>query len=115
MNDTLTFQIVDIISDDVPDDHNVKSFLLTIYGIDQNNDRVVLHVKKYNPYFYIKIPDNWDGLNVGKFIKDVCDIKVGIDPTQDKIYSDIVNYEIKICNEFYGLQWDIKNNQKKLI
>ena len=45
MNDTITFQIVDIISDDVPNDHNVKSFLLTIYGIDQNNDRVVLHVK----------------------------------------------------------------------
>jgi DNA polymerase elongation subunit (family B) len=114
MNDTITFQIVDIISDDIPNDYNIKSFLVTIYGIDQNNDRVVLHVKKYNPYFYIKIPDQWDGTDVGKFIKDVCDLKVTDDHTQDKIFSDIVNYEIKICNEFYGLQWDIKNNKKKL-
>ena len=114
MNDTITFQIVDIISDDIPNDYKVKSFLLTIYGIDQNNDRVVVHVKKYNPYFYIKIPDDWDGLSVGKFIKDVCDIKITSDPNKDKIFSDIVNYEIKICNEFYGLQWDIKNNKKKL-
>ena len=28
---------------------SIQSFLLTIYGIDQNNDRVVIHVKKYNP------------------------------------------------------------------
>ena len=62
MSDILEFQITDIVSDDIPDGYNCKQFIVTIYGIDNNNDRVVVHVKKYNPYFYIKIPDDWDGL-----------------------------------------------------
>ena len=57
MTETLDFQIVDINSDDLPDDYNDKSFIITLYGIDSNNERVVVHVKKYNPYFYIKIPN----------------------------------------------------------
>ena len=56
MSDTLEFQITDIVSDDIPDGFNQKQFLITIYGIDCNNDRVVVHIKKYNPYFYIKFP-----------------------------------------------------------
>ena len=38
--DFVSFQIVDIISDDIPDDQNNKSFLVTIYGIDENNNQL---------------------------------------------------------------------------
>mgnify|MGYP001263090217 CR=1 FL=1 len=113
MTDTLEFQITDITSDDIPDGYNQKQFLITIYGIDCNNDRVVVHVKKYNPYFYIKIPDLWDGLVTDKFLKDVCGLKPTDDGKQDKIFSDIVKCERETCNEFYGLQWDIKMNKPK--
>ena len=113
MTDILNFQITDIISDDIPDGYNEKQFIITIYGIDCNNDRVVVHVKKYNPYFYIKIPDDWDDNILGKFLKDVCGLKSSDDYKNDKIYSDIVNYKIEICNEFYGLQWDIQGNKPK--
>ena len=113
MTDILHFQITDIVSDDIPDGYNERQFIITIYGIDCNNDRVVVHVKKYNPYFYIKIPDDWDDNILGKFIKDVCGLKFTDDYKKDKIYSDIVNYKIEICNEFYGLQWDIQGKKLK--
>ena len=113
MSDTLEFQITDIVSDDIPDGYNQKQFIVTIYGIDKNNDRVVVHVKKYNPYFYIKIPDSWDGLVTDKFLKDVCGLKSSDDHKKDKIYSDIVNNKIEICNEFYGLQWNVQENKPK--
>jgi DNA polymerase elongation subunit (family B) len=113
MSDTLEFQITDIVSDDIPDGFNQKQFLITIYGIDKNNDRVVVHIKKYNPYFYIKIPDVWDGLVTNKFLKDVCGLKPSDDGKDDKIFSDIVKCEIETCNEFYGLQWNIQGNKPK--
>ena len=50
------FQIVDIISDDLVLDRK-KEFICTIYGIDAQNNRIVVHVKKFKPYFYIKIPN----------------------------------------------------------
>ena len=72
----VSFQIVDIMSDDITDDQNNKSFLITIYGIDENNNRIVCHVKKYFPYFYIKIPSDWDENKVRPLLKDICDIKL---------------------------------------
>ena len=115
MSDTLEFQITDIISDDIPDGYNCKQFIVTIYGIDNNNDRVVIHVKKYNPYFYIKIPDNWDGLITSKLIKDICGLKPTDTGKDDKIFSDIINSSPspQLCNEFYGLQWDVEKNKIK--
>ena len=42
MTEFVSFQIVDIISDDILDDKGNKSFLITIYGIDDKNNRIVL-------------------------------------------------------------------------
>ena len=111
MTDILQFQIVDIISDDIPDLYNNKCFLLTIYGIDSNNDRVVVHVKNYYPYFYLKVPNNWDTNDADYLIKDICNIKP-TDNTPNKIFEDIKSQTVDACGykEFYGLQWDTKNN-----
>ena len=75
MSEFVSFQIVDIISDDIPNDQNNKSFLVTIYGIDEDNNRIVCHVQKYSPYFYIKIPTNWDETKVRPLLKDICGLK----------------------------------------
>jgi DNA polymerase elongation subunit (family B) len=113
MTDILEFQIIDIISDDIPDCYNNKCFLLTIYGIDNNNDRVVVHVRNYHPYFYLKVPslppNNWDTNDADYLIKDICNIKP-TDNAPNKIYEDIISQKVDIFKEFYGLQWDIKNN-----
>ena len=67
MNDEYKFQIVDILSDDIPFDVKKdkkivkeKRFTLTLYGINEKKERMVCHVLKYLPYFYLKIPDDWD-------------------------------------------------------
>ena len=63
MNDEYKFQIVDILSDDLPfnvkKDNKIvkeKRFTLTLYGINEKKERIVCHVLKYLPYFYLKIP-----------------------------------------------------------
>lgn len=109
MTETLNFQVVDINSDDLPDDNNDKSFTITLYGIDSNNDRVVVHIKKYNPYFYIKIPIEWDSLTAKSFLKDVCGLKPTEDPEYN-LFSSIKNYELCKNKEFYGVQWNHKTN-----
>ena len=58
MNNTISFQIVDISSDDIPSESkNEKLFTITLYGIDQYNKRIICHVTRFSPYFYIKVPN----------------------------------------------------------
>ena len=48
------FQIVDILSDDIPNSEtNGKDFLLTIYGKTKGNLSIVCNVIGFKPYFYI--------------------------------------------------------------
>jgi len=102
--DYVSFQIVDIISDDIPDDQNNKSFLVTIYGIDENNNRIVCHVKKYCPYFYIKIPTNWDENEVRPLLKEICGLQIADNPNHNQIYPFIKSIERCFHKEFYGLK-----------
>lgn len=100
-----TFQIVDIIADDLPDDTNKKSFIITLYGIDKDNNRVVCHITKYLPYFYIKIPNDWDQPTGVKLIKDICNIKPGQD-IEDTIFDYVKGIQINTCKDFYGVYWN---------
>ena len=99
-----SFQIVDIISDDIIDDQNEKSFLVTIYGIDKDNNRIVCHVKKYCPYFYMKIPSDWDENQVRPLLKDICNVQITGDPNHNQIYPYIKSIERCFHKEFYGLK-----------
>ena len=105
MSEYKTFQIVDIIADDLPDDTNNKSFIITLYGIDKDNNRVVCHITKYLPYFYIKIPNDWDQPTGVKLIKDICNIK----PRQDienTIFGSVKGIVLNTCKDFYGVYWN---------
>jgi len=113
MSDNKHFQIVDIISDDLPDDKNNKSFVITIYGIDELNNRIVCHVTKYLPYFFIKIPNEWNQPIGVKLIKDIC----GIRPKQKiegTLFDSVKAIQINLCKDFYGVHWNpnINNIQK---
>ena len=105
MAEFVSFQIVDIISDDISDDKGNKLFLITIYGIDNNNNRIVCHVKKYSPYFYIKIPNGWDSSEYQCLLKDICGLGPTIDPTYN-IFSQIKGKALCFHKEFYGLRWN---------
>ena len=75
----IQFQIIDILSDDIPNDKNDNTFIITLYGINQNNERIVCHVTKFLPYFFIKIPNDWEQPIGVKLIKDILEIKPGND------------------------------------
>ena len=73
----IQFQIIDILSDDIPNDKNDNTFIITLYGINQNNERIVCHVTKFLPYFFIKIPNDWEQPIGVKLIKDILEPKPG--------------------------------------
>tara|TARA_B110000967_G_C18895625_1_gene570433 strand:+ start:815 stop:4702 length:3888 start_codon:yes stop_codon:yes gene_type:complete len=105
MTEILSFQIVDIISDDIPNDKNEKSFIITLYGIDSHGSRIVCHVKRYNPYFYIKVPNTWDSSDTQCLLKDVCGLTPSTDPSYN-IFSQIKSTELCFHKEFYGVRWN---------
>ena len=104
-----SFQIIDIISDDIPID-NQKKFIISLYGINSLNERIICHIHKYTPYFFIKIPNDWDQPTGVKLIKnDICQLK----PNHDKegtIFNSVKNIKLILSNDFYGFYWN-KNSQ----
>jgi DNA polymerase elongation subunit (family B) len=67
----LLFQIIDIQSDDLPLGENYwdKQFIITLYGKTEENKNVVCSIQGYQPFFYIRIPDNWGNTNLRSFLK----------------------------------------------
>jgi len=98
---THTFQITDIASDDLvvkgtPYGKDIKKeFVITLYGIDDDNDRVICHVRKFNPYFFVKVPNEWLEEKAIRFAKHIC---------KDH-RKEIRGYEAKPMKEFYGFHW----------
>jgi len=80
------FQIVDIISDDIPNDEGGKNFQVSIYGKTDDNKSIVCNVVGYKPYFYLKIPDDWTYQRVTMFIKEA-----GDNTTDDKTIESYVS------------------------
>ena len=104
MNDTC-IHILDIQSDDI---QNV--FTITIYGKTIDNRNIVCHVKDFKPFFYVKIPESW---NKNKFESNI--IKE-IDKNLKFWEKKFINVNIKppnYYNDFYGYNWDFKNNCRK--
>ena len=104
MNDTC-IHILDIQSDDI---QNV--FTITIYGKTIDNRNIVCHVKDFKPFFYVKIPESW---NKNKFESNI--IKE-IDKNLKFWEKKFIDTDIKppnYYNDFYGYNWDFKNNCRK--
>ena len=66
------FQIVDILSDDIPNGKK-KEFQISIYGKTSDNKSIICNVIGFKPYFYLKVPDHWKYQKVSMFLKDVGD------------------------------------------
>jgi len=65
------FQIIDISSDDLPIGENYwdKQFVITVYGKTEEGQNVVCNVQGYQPFFYLRVPDNWGNTTVRSFLK----------------------------------------------
>ena len=95
----VSFQIVDILSDDIADDQGERKFVITFYGITADDTRIVCHIVGYQPYFYIKIPNDWD-INISDaFLKDICSF------SNIKFDGNLKRSRHQ-CKDFYGLYWN---------
>jgi DNA polymerase elongation subunit (family B) len=47
---------------------DTKQYIIQMYGIDKNGKTACLFVKGFNPYFYVKVSDDWDDSKVMKFV-----------------------------------------------
>ena len=113
-----TFQIIDILSDDITNNKKEKKFVITLYGITQNEERIICHILKYCPYYYIKIPNEWDSSQAEKLFKTI--LKHSNKNKRDKNWADniikksIKSYELNVSKDFYGFYWDETNNKQRL-
>ena len=123
----VTFQIVDIISDDIPNGKG-KNFQVTIYGKTgprihpsdsseiEKARTIICNVNGFKPYFYLKIPDAWEISDVNEFIKNMPEsISKGV-PVY--LRGDFIELKDKTkslipCNELYGFKCDEKGERLK--
>ena len=117
---TRTFQIIDLISDDVD-----NQFCITIYGKDINHKNIACHVINYLPHFYFKIPDHWSSSDAHSLLKRICKKSKTIYYKGEEIYKlwekkDIIDslrigtakHRSKVVSgkEFYNLSWNKEIN-----
>lgn len=97
--------ILDLQSDDI---QNI--FTITIYGKSITGENIVCHVTDFKPFFYVKIPSNW---SINKFDSNIIkEIDKGLKFWEKKF----INVTIKPPQyhyDFYGYNWDFKNDQRK--
>jgi DNA polymerase elongation subunit (family B) len=48
--------------------HDYKRFIIQMYGIDENGKTACIFVKGFNPFFYVKVGDDWDESKVMEFV-----------------------------------------------
>lgn len=116
-NDNIIFQIVDWKSYDIydnedneddddedeEDDENVKkykkknkSLIIRGYGVTDNGNSICIHINGFQPYFFFKVPDDWDNKKFSQFKKNILDL---VDKNQ---VDGLISGELVKKKEFYG-------------
>jgi DNA polymerase elongation subunit (family B) len=98
---TIKLQILDLNQDDY--EYNYK---ITIYGLTDKKKNIVCNVSGFKPYFYLKVPNNWNE----NYCKDIFLNNI------DKRYKSIVelnHVKLKSCKEFLGHNIDEYGYPKK--
>ena len=105
-----TFQIVDLLSDDIYI-NRVKKLCITIYGIDKENNNIICHILNYLPHFYLKIPIGWSTSDAENLLRRICINKIGRDGDIGIMKTFIkgsADHKSKVIGgkDFYSLEWD---------
>ena len=99
----MDIQILDISSDDID-----EKFIISIYGIDINNNNVVCHITGFKPYFYLKVPNTYSE----KYCKD--SLLKNIESNYSKfIDTKHKDFKLRSYREFYNYHVDENENIKK--
>ena len=100
----IIFQIIDwksyditVIDDSLEEEEKkYKKLIIRGYGVTENGNSICIHIEGFEPYFYFKIPDNWDDKKFKEFKYSISQM---IDENNRDGLSD--SYIIK-KKEFYG-------------
>jgi len=68
-NADLVFQVIDWNSYHEVDDEDEQSYVIQLYGRTEDDHDVCLKVTNYTPFFYVKVPENWNTYQVNYFVK----------------------------------------------
>ena len=86
-----------------------KQFLVQMYGINEKGETCSIIIDDFEPFFYIKVGDNWD---LGKVNTMVREIKTSI----GEFYKDsITNFELVDSQKLYGFSAGKKSKFVKLM
>ena len=86
-----------------------KQFLVQMYGINEKGETCSIIIDDFEPFFYIKVGDNWD---LGKMNTMVREIKSSI----GEFYKDsITNFELVDSQKLYGFSAGKKSKFVKLM
>jgi DNA polymerase elongation subunit (family B) len=86
-----------------------KQFLVQMYGINEKGETCSIIVDDFEPFFYIKVADNWD---LGKVNTMVREIKASI----GDFYKDsITKFELVDSQKLYGFSAGKKSKFVKLV
>ena len=61
-NQDVVFQVTDWSTsfDEIDvDDESILQYVIKMFGITKNGEKVFVKVNGFNPYFYVKIPESW--------------------------------------------------------
>jgi len=53
---------------EIDDDTTKIEYIIKVFGITRDNLSIVLDIKGFKPYFYVKIPQKWDSNSIEKFM-----------------------------------------------
>ena len=86
-------------SDDEKPQHSFTDeykFVIQMFGISETGETASIFIDDFNPFFYIKVSDNWTDSNVGSFMAD-------IRKQMGKYYENsIVSSKLVRHNKLYG-------------
>ena len=86
-----------------------KKFLVQMYGINEKGETCSIIVDDFEPFFYVKVGDNWD---LGKMNSMVREIKSAI----GDFYKDsITNFEMVDSQKLYGFSAGKKSKFVKIV
>ena len=71
----LTFNVTDTIIEDEDsdsDDNQIKKvFIIQMFGLNENGETASIFIKDFKPFFYVKVPDNWENDDKLKLIQQI--------------------------------------------
>jgi len=73
-----------------------KKLVIRGYGVTDNGNSICIHIEGFQPYFFFKIPQDWDNLKFNEFKNNV--IKMVDENQRD----NLINAGIVKKKEFYG-------------